>query len=172
MRCNNKSCDKKAGYRCGGHQCMTYYCSEKCQEDDWKELHQYECISLVVPEKKENFLQYIATNYIFGTKDNYTLHLTTGTLINNETNERTLVPSYALKNINDAFDISKFHIRDPEKDRPRCCDIPFVVYIYNDEYFAYPNQVLELNTIFQKAIKSENVLHQSKMRSMTSASKN
>lgn len=164
VKCDKEKCKKRATKKCSA--CLrAFYCSKICQSTHWDTKHQYEC---VVGNDAQQYLQYVATNYIFGTKADYVLNLKNGTLVDRKNKETIIITQDALEKIHKTLDTSKFHKRDPEKDRPQCCDIPFVVYIYNNEYIAYPEQIPELHLVFQNTIQPTHIIHQSRMRSMTS----
>ena len=157
MLCNN--CQSQAFIEC--FLCNTPFCGNKCASTD---LTHASCI------KSAQYLSYIDTNYIFGTKDYFTLWKESNIVTNRKGDVLFRVNAQATQYIFSFLDLSKFHKYDPEKDHPQCCDIPYRVIKYGGkgEWIVNMEDVPKLEEALYDIYKTNNRIYQTRMRAASS----
>ena len=116
-----------------------------------------------VHDCKGEFLRYYEGNYIYGTKTDFTLWRETGLIVDNKSKQ-------IIKEVNDAECIftlireAPFHKRT-ENDRAQCCDQPYRVIEYGDDWVVSIDDASRLSTVLLES-SQEAVI--SRMRAFSS----
>jgi broad-specificity NMP kinase len=108
------------------------------------------CQTITCNHDKQEYLSYIDTNYIFGTKDQFTLWRNRSILIGKE-GSNTQIDKQVTERVFQLLDLSLFH-KYTKDDHPQCCDIPYRIIEYggNGRWIAKMEDVSELaNALFK-----------------------
>jgi len=108
------------------------------------------CQTITCNHDKQEYLSYIDTNYIFGTKDQFTLWRNRSILIGKE-GSNTQIDKQVTERVFQLLDLSLFH-KYTKDDHPQCCDIPYKIIEYggNGRWIAEMDDVSELaNALFK-----------------------
>jgi len=122
------------------------------------------------------YIRYRDTNYIFGTKHNFTLWHESHHVTDASNNRLFTVGDLSIMHIFGLVELSKFHRRTPA-DAPQCCDRPYRVIEYGPDWVADMNEVPELADAMLDMYETNQqqrspVLHKSMMRVQSSMKKN
>jgi hypothetical protein len=154
LSCNN--CQSPAQVKCSS--CNAPFCGDKCASIDAKHKS---CI------KAAQYLRYIDTNYIFGTKDYFTLWRESGIVSDAQGDVLFRIDTQETERIFKLLDLSMFHKRT-EKDHAQCCDIPYRVIEYGGDWVADMKNVPDLAEALLKVYQRNNRIFQTRMRAPSS----
>lgn len=154
MLCNK--CDSQAQVRCSS--CDIPFCGAKCASTD---PDHKTCL------KAAQYLRYIDTGYIFGTKDYFTLWRESGMVTDARGDVLFRIDLQETERIFALLDLHKFHKKDLEKDRPQCCDIPYRVIEYG-EWVADMKEIPKLEEALAQMYRQNNRTYQTRMRAPSS----
>lgn len=157
MSCNN--CISQAQVRCSS--CNALFCGAKCASTD---PNHKSCLEAA------QYLRYIDTGYIFGTKDYFTLWRESGMVTDAQGDVLFRIDAQETECIFALLDLHKFHKKDPEKDRPQCCDIPYRVIEYGGkgDWVVDMKDVPQLEEALVQMYRRNNNIHQTRMRAPSS----
>lgn len=102
------------------------------------------CQTITCNHDNTEYLSYIDTNYIFGTKDQFTLWRNRSILVGKE-GSNSQIDKQVTEHVFQLLDLRLFH-KYTKDDHPQCCDIPYRVIEYggNGRWIANMEDVPEL----------------------------
>lgn len=151
MSCNH--CNAPAKVECSS--CSIAFCGNDCSAAD--PTHRT-CI------KAAQYLRYRDGNYIFGTKDQFTLWRESQMVTDASGKVLFQISAGEAGKIFALLDLKAFHIRT-EADQPQCCDIPYRVIEYGNDWVVNMNDVPTLAEALLRMYEDHNPKYQqSRMR--------